>query len=169
MGRADGWAPQRTAGFVSWNRHLGLSQHRGRGWLGRPSRDGAAKAAGAAGMWLRLRLCMESWGCALRTRPVPRPVTSPDSAQVEPPCGRELSAPLRTFPASVTPRPKPTLPLLGPGLCLREPDCRGLRRAGAWVGPSLSGALPPLSELGPAYWRSSSWFSHVLRLPGGMG
>lgn len=85
VGRADGWAPQHTAGFVSWNRHLGLSQHRGRGWLGRPRRDGAAKAAGAAGMWLRLRLCKESWGCALQTRPVPRPVTSPDSAQAEPP------------------------------------------------------------------------------------
>lgn len=83
VGRADGWAPQHTAGFVSWNRHLGSASTGGEDGLGRPRRDGAAKAAALRACGCG-PLCKESWA-ASRTRPVPRPSLSPDSAQAEPP------------------------------------------------------------------------------------
>lgn len=57
-------------------------------------RDGAAKAAG---MWLRLRLCMESWGCALGTRPVPRPSPLLIQHRRSRRAGPELSAPCAPF------------------------------------------------------------------------
>lgn len=156
VGTADGWAPQCTAGFVSWNRHAGLSQHRGRGWLGRPEGTGLPRLrACGCGSDSARRAGAAPWGRGQsRSHHLSRFSTGGAAMQA---LSSALPGHLSCEPHSTTPTHTPSA-----GTWALPAGARLLWALVGWRlgGPITEWALPPLSELGPPYWRSSRCFSH---------